>query len=73
MVQEAEAVVSQLQSIGVTVIQRSKTHQKIAIIDDRICWEGSLNLLSHSDTLEHMRRLEGSAIASEVRKNLRLD
>lgn len=73
MVQEAEAVVSQLQNIGVTVIQRSKTHQKIAIIDDRICWEGSLNLLSHSDTLEHMRRLEGSAIASEVRKNLRLD
>ncbi|MBP9092893.1 AAA family ATPase [bacterium] len=72
-VQEAEAVVSQLQSIGVTVIQRSKTQQKIVIIDDRICWEGSLNLLSHSDTPEHMRRLEGSAIAHEVRKNLRLD
>ncbi|MDQ5935154.1 MAG: hypothetical protein QG574_2460, partial [Cyanobacteriota bacterium erpe_2018_sw_21hr_WHONDRS-SW48-000092_B_bin.40] len=73
MVQEAEAVISQLQSLGVTVVQRSKIHQKIAIIDDRICWEGSLNLLSHNDTLEHMRRLEGPAIAEEVRQNLRLD
>lgn len=73
MVQEAEAVISQLESIGVTVVQRSKIHQKIVIIDDRICWEGSLNLLSHNDTLEHMRRLEGLAIAQEVRQNLRLD
>ncbi len=73
MVEEAEAVISQLQSIGVTVVQRSKIDQKIAIIDDRICWEGSLNLLSHNDTLEHMRRLEGPAIAEEVRQNLRLD
>ncbi|MDP3509231.1 MAG: AAA domain-containing protein [Candidatus Melainabacteria bacterium] len=73
MALEADAVIGQLQSIGVTVEQRSKIDQKIAIIDDRICWEGSLNLLCHSDKLEHMRRLEGSTIAREVRKSLRLD
>jgi hypothetical protein len=73
MVKEAETVVGQLQSIGVTVVQRSMMHQKVAIIDDRISWEGSLNLLSQNDSLEHMRRLEGTAFASEVRKNLRLD
>lgn len=73
MALEADAVISQLQSIGVTVEQRSKIDQKIAIFDNRICWEGSLNLLCHSDRPEHMRRLEGSAIAREVRKNLRLD
>lgn len=73
MVKEAETVVGQLQNIGVTVVQRSMMHQKVAIIDDRISWEGSLNLLSQNDSLEHMRRLEGTAFANEVRKNLRLD
>ncbi|CAN5522245.1 AAA domain-containing protein [soil metagenome] len=73
MRREAEAVIAQLQSIGITVTQHSKIHQKIIIIDKRICWEGSLNLLSQNDSLEHMRRLEGTAIANEVRKSLRLD
>lgn len=73
MALEADAVISQLQSIGVIVEQRSKIDQKIAIFDNRICWEGSLNLLCDNDRPENMRRLEGSAIAQEVRKNLRLD
>jgi len=32
-------------------------NHKLAIIDLRIAWEGSLNILSHRSTTEHMRRL----------------
>ena len=73
MVKEAETVIRQLENIGIQVLQRSKIHQKIVIIDDFICWEGSLNILSHNDSLEHMRRFESNAIATELRRNLRLD
>jgi predicted nucleic acid-binding Zn-ribbon protein len=57
MAEEARRVIEALQQLGVVVIQRSKMHQKIALIDGCIAWEGSLNILSHRDTGEHMRRL----------------
>ncbi len=31
-------------------------HRKLAIIDNRILWEGSMNILSHGRSLEIMRR-----------------
>ena len=37
----------------------SQIHHKIAIIDDAIWWEGSLNILSFGKSGEHMRRFEG--------------
>lgn len=48
--------VEMLRKIGVHVTIRTKRHEKIGIIDDRILWEGSLNPLSHFDTAERMRR-----------------
>jgi DNA-binding XRE family transcriptional regulator len=41
---------------GVHVSLRPGIHAKVAIIDDEILWEGSLNILSHNDTQESMRR-----------------
>jgi hypothetical protein len=62
-----------LDKIGVKVVQQKDIHQKVAIIDDHISWEGSLNILSHTgSTLEHMRRLVGSGTAGEIKTNLRL-
>lgn len=57
MEEEASFVVEALRGSGVVVIQRAKMHQKIALIDRKIAWEGSLNILSHRDTGEHMRRI----------------
>lgn len=34
----------------------SRIHEKLAIVDSSILWEGSLNILSHSTTKERMRR-----------------
>jgi len=71
--EHAEQVIEQLETIGVEVIQRSNMHQKIAVIDDCIAWEGSLNILSHRDTKEQMRRLEGENAVQEVIRSLDLD
>ncbi|MCL6477521.1 MAG: AAA family ATPase [Peptococcaceae bacterium] len=71
--EHAEQVITQLDAIGATVVQRRNMHQKVAIIDSRIAWEGSLNILSHRDTQEQMRRFEGENAVQEVIRNLELD
>jgi predicted RNA-binding Zn-ribbon protein involved in translation (DUF1610 family) len=45
----------------------------LSIIDSTIAWEGSLNILSHKDTEEHMRRFEGLSTIEEIIRNLELD
>lgn len=73
MANQADIVIDQLRSISVNVIERRSMHQKVAIVDDLIAWEGSLNILSHKDTEEHMRRFEGLSIVEEIIRNLDLD
>jgi len=73
MANQADVVIKQLRSIGVKVIERRSMHQKVAIIDDAIAWEGSLNILSHRDTGEQMRRFEGPSAIEEIITNLELD
>lgn len=73
MVQQAETVINHMRAIGAKVIERKSMHQKVAIIDDKVAWEGSLNILSHRDTGEQMRRFEGQSTINELIKNLELD
>ena len=58
---------------GIKVILLGKMHQKIAVIDRRITWEGSLNILSHNTTQEHMRRFVGPKTAEQIIRNYGLD
>lgn len=46
-------------------------HQKVAIIDDNICWEGSLNILSFANSKELMRRFQSRIEAQAIWHNLR--
>jgi hypothetical protein len=39
-----------LESRGVQVLYRPGMHEKVAAIDGRILWHGSLNILSHNDS-----------------------
>jgi hypothetical protein len=73
MANQADVVIKQLRSIGVKVIERRNMHQKVAIVDNAIAWEGSLNILSHRDTGEQMRRFEGPSAIEEIIRNLELD
>ncbi len=70
---DAAKVVEQMQKIGVDVIERERVHQKVAIIDRKIAWEGSLNILSHRDTHEQMRRLPYVKAVNELIRFCELD
>lgn len=70
--QHREMVKSLLQN-GIKVFEISRMHQKLAILDSNISWEGSLNILSHNDAIEHMRRIESESAVEELVRNLELD
>lgn len=55
-VESLDQAIRKLTSIGVHITFKKKIHEKIAIIDNEIFWEGSLNILSHFDTRERMTR-----------------
>jgi transcriptional regulator with XRE-family HTH domain len=58
-IEEFNDLVNKLQSRDVHVILRPKVHQKIAVIDGKTVWEGSLNVLSYTGmTQEQMLRME---------------
>ena len=70
-IDQAYESVQDMQSIGITVLYTVKHHRKIAIIDDDILWEGSLNILSQSDSCELMRRSVSSSIVRQMKKYIK--
>ena len=54
------------------VLLRGNHHRKIAIFDRNILWEGSLNILSYSDSREIMRRIEDKKTADQMFNYLKL-
>ncbi len=63
---QAYNAVDELQTMGVTVLYTIKHHRKLAVIDRQIIWEGSLNILSYSNSCEIMRRLLSANLAEEL-------
>jgi phosphatidylserine/phosphatidylglycerophosphate/cardiolipin synthase-like enzyme len=57
-----------LKNAGVRVVFRPNIHQKFAVIDQRIVWYGSINLLSFGSAEESIMRLESPNIANELIK-----
>ncbi len=55
---------------GVNVIFRSNIHQKFAIIDQKVVWYGSINLLSYGSAQESIMRIESFNIANELMKSI---
>jgi phosphatidylserine/phosphatidylglycerophosphate/cardiolipin synthase-like enzyme len=54
---QAESVMQTLQNIGARIYYTVRLHRKVAIIDQIVLWEGSLNILSQTDSSEIMRRI----------------
>jgi hypothetical protein len=61
-----------LQRAGVQFHVRPGMHEKVGVIDSRILWHGSLNILSHNDTRESMLRFESPELIQEVLTDLGL-
>ena len=63
--------VKQLRDSGITVSYRNKMHEKIAIIDGKILWHGSLNIFSNNDgTKESMIRIVSEAFCQQLAQHL---
>ena len=58
MKSEAEYALNQLHELGITILYTGGLHRKLAIIDCKILWEGSLNILSQNNSCEIMQRTE---------------
>ncbi|MDD3002495.1 MAG: phospholipase D-like domain-containing protein [Candidatus Shapirobacteria bacterium] len=58
MKRQAEEAIRRFERIGIQVIISSEySHRKLAILDRKILWEGSLNILSQTYSQEIMRRI----------------
>ncbi|MBU4477535.1 MAG: DEAD/DEAH box helicase family protein [Candidatus Omnitrophica bacterium] len=59
-----------LQDAGITIMFRPKIHQKFAVIDQKIVWYGSINLLSFGSSEESIMRLVSGNIAYELTQGI---
>jgi superfamily II DNA or RNA helicase len=59
-----------LKSKGISLVFKSNIHQKFAIMDQRMVWYGSINLLSYGSAQESIMRIESSNIANELIKSI---
>lgn len=67
MANQAEDEIQYLERIGIqTLICLNNHHRKLAILDKKILWEGSLNILSQNKSREIMRRIEGKESAIQM-------
>ncbi len=67
MKSQSEEITSALEELGVKVFFCLRNHhRKLAIVDRKILWEGSLNILSQSQSREIMRRIESKALATQM-------
>lgn len=55
--QQASEAISIFHTLGIVVLYTAGHHRKLAIVDNQIIWEGSLNILSYNDSCEIMRRI----------------
>jgi len=68
---QSESEIEALESLGIQVfLCTGNHHRKLAIIDRKIVWEGSLNILSQMHSREIMRRLDGGGFAGDMFKFL---
>ncbi|MCX6810293.1 MAG: hypothetical protein NTY30_00955 [Candidatus Berkelbacteria bacterium] len=63
-----------LEELGVCIFYPGRyIHQKVAIVDREVLWEGSLNILSHRASNEMMRRTAHGESATQVMQYIGLN
>ena len=65
--EQSEVEIQEFEVVGIQVLLcTGNHHRKLAIIDRKILWEGSLNILSQAKSREFMRRLEDGGFAVDL-------
>ena len=71
---QSEEVISYCEKIGIQVLLcLGNHHRKLAILDRKVLWEGSLNILSQTYSREIMRRIENRELTMEMFNFLKLE
>ena len=65
-----QGTLNMLRDAGISLVFKSNIHQKFAVIDQRVVWYGSINLLSYGSAEESVMRLVSSNIANELLKSI---
>jgi len=60
---QALNAIAEMQDLGIKVLYTTNHHRKLAILDREVFYEGSLNILSFSNSCEIMRRVVSSVEA----------
>ena len=68
-----ENLFSMIEKADIHLIFKPKIHQKFAIIDKKITWYDSINLLSFGYSEESIMRLESSSIAYELIQSIGME
>ncbi|MDP4175951.1 MAG: DEAD/DEAH box helicase family protein, partial [Bacteroidota bacterium] len=61
-----------LTKAGIRIIIKAGIHQNFAIIDQRIIWYGSINVLSFGNEDENIMRFESNNVANELMRGLEI-
>lgn len=69
---EVQDAIDALLEIGVQVLFTGGHHRKLVIVDRKILYEGSLNILSQNDSCEIMRRMQSTRLAEQMIRFVRL-
>lgn len=71
---QSEEVITQFEYMGIEVLLCvGNHHRKLAILDRKILWEGSLNILSQTHSREIMRRIKDEQVTLEMFNYLKVD
>lgn len=70
---EAHRTIASMQKMGIQVLYTCAHHRKLAIIDRRILYEGSLNILSQNNSCEIMRRIDSHQLAWQMARFIEID
>ena len=68
---EVSQAIHQLQSHRAIILCREAIHQKFAVIDEKIVWYGSINLLSFGASQESMIRILSGSVARTLLQSIR--
>jgi phosphatidylserine/phosphatidylglycerophosphate/cardiolipin synthase-like enzyme len=74
MSEQAEDGIRYFEELGVqALLCTGGHHRKLAMIDRKVLWEGSLNILSQNQSREFMRRIESRKLTEELFNFLKFD
>jgi len=70
---QSEGTIKWCETVGIQVLLcTGNHHRKLAILDRKILWEGSLNILSQTRSREIMRRIDDKTMTVEMFNFLKL-